>query len=93
MLRKFIHPYQNMISDTNNFRSADGSKTVEQYISAAAKIDTTVAPSKVQGGFLGAASAVVVPSSTATGAAATSSIQYGLGFTGLLAIVIAGLII
>jgi len=72
-------------------RSAD--KTVEQYIAAAAKVEKTVAPSKAQGGFLGAASAVVVPSSTPTNAAATSSIQWGLGLTGLLAVAVAGLII
>ena len=75
---------------------ADGSKTIEQFVAAAAKVDTTVAPSKVQGGVLGAASAVVAPSSTATGNAGVESrggIQWTfLGLTGLMAAGVGGLI-
>lgn len=68
---------------------------MEQYISAAAKVEKTVAPAKAQGGFLGAAEAVVVPTANANAknAAAASSVQWGLSISGLLAVAVASLII
>ncbi|KAH6717560.1 Cupredoxin [Leptodontidium sp. MPI-SDFR-AT-0119] len=62
---------------------ADGSKTIEQYVAAAANVNATVAPSKVQGGTLGPAKAqssgsttsstTSSPSATASGSAAVEA--------------------
>lgn len=95
MLRKYLEVNSIVKLCSNISFSADGSKTVEQYIAAAAKVGSTVAPSKAQGGILGPASAVVVPSSTPTGAGveARGSFRWGLSLTGLLAVAVAGLII
>ncbi|KAH8590165.1 Cupredoxin [Bisporella sp. PMI_857] len=76
---------------------SDGSKTVAQFISAAAEINETVAPTVVQGGFVGPASAVSVPSSNSTGNAGVESrgsVQWGLlGMTAMMAAGFGGLII
>ncbi|KAG4434040.1 hypothetical protein IFR05_010462 [Cadophora sp. M221] len=45
---------------------ADGSKTIAQYVAAAANVSATVAPSKVQGGTLGPAKAQSSGSATAS---------------------------
>ncbi|KAG9241992.1 Cupredoxin [Calycina marina] len=74
---------------------ADGSKTVDMFAAAAANVSTTVSPSYVQGGTLEDASAVTVPSASATGAGIETkgSINLGLALTGLLAAAFAGLIV
>jgi len=81
---------------------ADGSKTITQFIAAAAKAENNTAPPTVQGGTK--VSAADVKSPTATGTAFSSptgaatqlggSIQWGLlGLTGAMAAGISGLII
>ncbi|PVH80877.1 Cupredoxin [Cadophora sp. DSE1049] len=84
---------------------ADGSKTIEQYQAAAANVSQTVAPTKVQGGTLGAAQAQssgsattsTTSSPTSTGNAAVEArgaVSWSLfALTGVAALGFGGLII
>jgi hypothetical protein len=88
---------------------ADGSKTLEQFVAAAAKVNSTVAPSTVQGGVKGSASngtSAGTSTSTATTSSASASstgnagvetrgsVQWGLfAITGLVAAGVGSLIV
>lgn len=83
---------------------ADGSKTLDQFKTAAASVDTTVAPKSVGGGVIGAQSAVQ-GTGTASGSSPTSTppnagmesrgaVKWSLmGLAGLLAVGFGGLIL
>lgn len=95
MLRKWSFVYTQHECRLIRSRSSDGSKTIDMFAAAAVNVSTTVPPSKVQGGVLEAASAVTVPSASATGAGIETrgSISFKLAVTGLMAAAFAGLII
>ncbi|KAL2066729.1 hypothetical protein VTL71DRAFT_2801 [Oculimacula yallundae] len=82
---------------------ADGSKTIAQYVAAAANITATVAPKQVQGGTLGKAqssgspTSSTTPSPSASGSAAVEArggVSWTmLAMTGLAAMGFGGLIV
>lgn len=81
-----------MIKNTRtNSCSADGSKTIAEYITAAKLVNTTVAPKTVQGGTVQLATAV---KATSAGVEARGSMQWGLlALTGAVAAGVGSLIV